>query len=158
MSGNFKVNNRNTRIRCKICSKSTITDKNDAIGIVLVSLLLTFNKFYTLSSVSIVNFEQVSAGWVKINSFFYTCHTQKNLEAKEVLSLSQGDKMTGNERQCVTYYLSEWTNTCSKQTAKTMEQLPRSLHKRSVSVWISFENQHKKMFCVNKKKLAPREK
>ena len=34
-----------------------------AIGVVLVSLLLTLNIFHTCSSVSIVNFEQVNAGW-----------------------------------------------------------------------------------------------
>ena len=32
-------------------------------GVVLVSLLLTLNIFHTCSSVSIVNFEQVNAGW-----------------------------------------------------------------------------------------------
>ena len=36
----FKVNNRNTRRRCKICSKLTIK--------ALVSLLLTLNIFHTL--------------------------------------------------------------------------------------------------------------
>ena len=40
----FKVNNRNTRTRCKICSK--------------------LNNFEHISHlVSIVNFEQVNAGW-----------------------------------------------------------------------------------------------
>ena len=40
-----KVNNRNTRTRCEICSKLTI--KIDQIP-VLVSLLLTLNIFHTL--------------------------------------------------------------------------------------------------------------
>ena len=39
----FKVNNRNTRRRCEICSKLT-----------------------TFSSVSFVNFEQVNTGWEDI--------------------------------------------------------------------------------------------
>ena len=43
----FKVNNRNTRTRCEICSKLTIT------------------YFTPCSSVSIVNFEQVNAGWAR---------------------------------------------------------------------------------------------
>ena len=43
----FKVNNRNTRIRCEICSKLTIKIQNDASGLV-----------------SIVTYEQVNAGWV----------------------------------------------------------------------------------------------
>ena len=44
----FKVNNKGTRT---------------TPGIVLVPLLLTLNIFHTLSSVSIVNFEHVIAGW-----------------------------------------------------------------------------------------------
>ena len=44
----LKVNNRNTRIRCEICSKLTIK---------------TPERSQTCSSVSIVNFEQVIAGW-----------------------------------------------------------------------------------------------
>ena len=32
----FKVNNRNTRTRCQICSKLTIKHQNDATGVVLV--------------------------------------------------------------------------------------------------------------------------
>ena len=41
----FKGNNRNTRTRCKICSKLT---SGGIDGIVLVSLLLTLNIFHTL--------------------------------------------------------------------------------------------------------------
>ena len=55
----FKVNNRNTKTRCEICSKLTIK-----IPERLVSLLLTLNIHFTpCSSVSIDNFEQVNAGW-----------------------------------------------------------------------------------------------
>ena len=49
----FKVNNRNTRTRCEICSKLII-------GVVLVSLLLTLNIFLTLLGAFIVNFEQAN--------------------------------------------------------------------------------------------------
>ena len=42
----FKVNNRNLRTRCEICSKITI--KTPEQGVVLVSLLLTLNMFHTL--------------------------------------------------------------------------------------------------------------
>ena len=40
-------------------------NNKDANGVVFVSLLLTLNIFHTYlcSSVSIVNFEQVNAGW-----------------------------------------------------------------------------------------------
>ena len=41
----FKVNNRNTKARCEICSK------------------LTLNTPECVSSVYIVNFEQINAGW-----------------------------------------------------------------------------------------------
>ena len=45
----FKINNRNTRARYEIGLKLTIkTLKNDSNTIVLVSLLLTLNTFYTL--------------------------------------------------------------------------------------------------------------
>ena len=47
----FKVNNRNTTTRCETCSKLTIKTLERC-----VSLLLTLNIFYTLPSVSIVNF------------------------------------------------------------------------------------------------------
>ena len=35
----------------------------------LASLLLTLNIFHTCSSVSVVNFEHVNAGWVKLNDW-----------------------------------------------------------------------------------------
>ena len=38
-------------------------NNKDINGVVLVSLLLTFNIFHTLFSVFIVDFEQVGAGW-----------------------------------------------------------------------------------------------
>ena len=41
----FKDNNRNTRTRCEICPKLTV-------------------KTPECSSISIVNFEQVNAGWI----------------------------------------------------------------------------------------------
>ena len=43
----FKVNNRNTRTRCEYVQIKQ-RHQNDAIGVVLVSLLLTFNIFHTL--------------------------------------------------------------------------------------------------------------
>ena len=59
----FKVNSRSTRAKCEICSKLTIKIP----GVVLVSLLLISNIFHTFcSSVPIVNFEQVNAGWVSV--------------------------------------------------------------------------------------------
>ena len=48
----FKVYNRNTRTKCEICSMLTIK----------TSGALTY--FTLFSSVSIVNFEQINAGWV----------------------------------------------------------------------------------------------
>ena len=51
-SGNylFKVNNRNSRTRCKICAKVTIKHQNDAY-------------FTSCCNVSIVNFEQENTAW-----------------------------------------------------------------------------------------------
>ena len=59
----LKTNNKNIKIRCEICSKLTIRHKNNANGVVLVSLLLTLNIFHIRFGVSIVNFEHVIAGW-----------------------------------------------------------------------------------------------
>ena len=46
----FKVNNINSRISCKICSKLTkkTPEQRHWSGVVLVSLLLTLNTFHTL--------------------------------------------------------------------------------------------------------------
>ena len=44
----FKVSNRNNETRCEICSKLTIRHQYGTIVVVLVSLLLTLNIFYTL--------------------------------------------------------------------------------------------------------------
>ena len=56
----FKVNNRNTRAVCEICSKLTIkmlkvnnkgirtTSQNDVVDVALLSLLVTLNIFHTL--------------------------------------------------------------------------------------------------------------
>ena len=43
----FKVNNRNTRTRCEICSKLTWHHQNDVKDLVVESLLLTLNLFHT---------------------------------------------------------------------------------------------------------------
>ena len=43
----FKISNRNTGKKCEICSKLTIKIPAHAIGVVLVSLLLTLNIFHT---------------------------------------------------------------------------------------------------------------
>ena len=52
----FKVNNRNTRTRCEICSKLTIKTPE--------------RRYFTpYSSVSIVNFGQINAGWEDVNGF-----------------------------------------------------------------------------------------
>ena len=56
----LKVNKRNTRTRYEICSKLTIRIPERR------HLLLTLNIFHPCSSVSIVNFEHVIAGWAVI--------------------------------------------------------------------------------------------
>ena len=68
----FKLNNRNTRTRCEICSKLIIKTPERRhwrrCGVFIIKL---WTYFTPCSSVSIVDFEQVNAGWV-INqwSFF----------------------------------------------------------------------------------------
>ena len=64
----LKVNKTCTRTRSQICSELTIKTPNDAIIGALVFLLLTLNIFTPWSSVSIVNFEHVIAGWDEICS------------------------------------------------------------------------------------------
>ena len=60
--------NRNTRIRCEICSKLIVKHQKEAKDVVLV-FLLTSNICRTLFNVSIVNFEHVITGWVWVALF-----------------------------------------------------------------------------------------
>ena len=60
----FKVNNRNTRTSCKMCSKFTIKTPERRNDVVLVSSLLTLTIFTTFSSVSFVDFEQINVHWI----------------------------------------------------------------------------------------------
>ena len=43
----FKVNNRNTRIWCEICSKLTIKTPERRLNVIVVFLSLILNIFYT---------------------------------------------------------------------------------------------------------------
>ena len=51
----FKVNNRNPRKRCEICSKLTLKHQNDVSDVVLLFLLLIM--------LTIVDFDQVNVSW-----------------------------------------------------------------------------------------------
>ena len=68
-SGNYmlKINNRNTRTRCEICSKLTIK-----IMASFWCLCFLWTYFTPSSSVSIVNFETVNAGWEDVISSWLT--------------------------------------------------------------------------------------
>ena len=57
----FKVNSRNTKTRCEICSNLTI--KTPEGRQLRCSGVFIVNFEPPCSSVSIVNFEQVNAGW-----------------------------------------------------------------------------------------------
>ena len=59
----FKVNNRNTRIRCEVCSKLTIKIPERPHWRLSGIFIVNFEHISHLASVSIVNFEQVNAGW-----------------------------------------------------------------------------------------------
>ena len=54
----FKVNSRTIRTRCEICSKLKCRFRNDVNEVVLVSSLLTLNRFTTSFSV-FVSFEWI---------------------------------------------------------------------------------------------------
>ena len=61
----FKVNNRNTKTRCEICSKLTIKTPERHYwrrsGVFIVNFEHISHHFF---SISIVNFEHVITGWV----------------------------------------------------------------------------------------------
>ena len=60
----LKINNRNTRIRCEICSKLTIKIPERRQWRRSGVFIINFKTYFTpCSSVSIVNFEHVIAGW-----------------------------------------------------------------------------------------------
>ena len=60
----FKVNNRNTRTRHEICSKLTIKTLEQRHWYCFGVFIDDFEHYFTpYSSASIVNFEQVNAGW-----------------------------------------------------------------------------------------------
>ena len=75
----FQVNSRNTWTRCEIFSKLTKRHQNNVNNVVLASLLLTLNIFHTCSSVSIVNFEQVNAGWDIWDLRYLQCHCENTV-------------------------------------------------------------------------------
>ena len=57
----FKVNNRNTKTRCEICSNLTIKTPGGRQWRCSGVFIVNFEP--TCSSVSIANFEQVNASW-----------------------------------------------------------------------------------------------
>ena len=80
----FKVNYRNTRRRCKICSKLPH-------DVVLVSLLLTLNIIHTLFYYSLVNFEQliVSCNFIYIILLLISINPSRpNLGRREKIKLN----------------------------------------------------------------------
>ena len=59
----FKVNTRNIRTRCKIYSKLTIKIPEQCHWCCSGVFIVKFKHISPYSSVSIVNFEEVYAGW-----------------------------------------------------------------------------------------------
>ena len=59
----FKVNSRNTRKRCEICSNLTKKHQNNVIDVVLVFFCYLRTYFTLLSGVCTVDFEQVNVSW-----------------------------------------------------------------------------------------------
>ena len=59
----YKVNNRNTGTKCEICSKLTIKIPEQRHWRRSGVFVVNFERISLCSCVSIVNFEQVNAGW-----------------------------------------------------------------------------------------------
>ena len=59
----LKVNNRNTRTRCEICSKLTIKTPERRHWRRSCVVIVNFEHFTPYCSVSVANFEQVNAHW-----------------------------------------------------------------------------------------------
>ena len=59
----LKVNSRNTRTKCEICSKLTIKTPERCYWCRSDIFIVNFEHFTPCSSVSIVNIEHVIAGW-----------------------------------------------------------------------------------------------
>ena len=62
----FKVNNRNTRAKCEICSKLAIKIPEGRQWRRSGIFIVNFEHISFCSSVSILNFEQINAYWVII--------------------------------------------------------------------------------------------
>ena len=80
----FKVNNRNTRTWCETCSELTIK---------IPERSLTY--FTPYSSVSIVNFEQVNAGWGicrYVSSFSYIDFVKLSGKIEKVLKMKKNEE------------------------------------------------------------------
>ena len=67
----FKLNNRNTRTKCEICSRLTIKTPERPSFWCLHCWLWTY--FAPCSNVSIVNLEHAVLGWVTSSIFGYFC-------------------------------------------------------------------------------------
>ena len=71
----FKVNNRNTRARCEICSELTIkTLERCQWGCSDVFIVNSEHVLTPCSSVTIFKFEQVNAGWGMLIFYFQKYH------------------------------------------------------------------------------------
>ena len=64
----FKVNNRNTRTRCETCSMLTLQTPKRQLASLWCLYCWLWTYFTPWSSISIVNFEHESAGWVRSTS------------------------------------------------------------------------------------------
>ena len=90
----LKVNNRNTKKRCEICSKSAINTSERCHWRRSGVLLLTLNTCHPFSSVSISHFGQVNVSWAHIlkvvNSW---CNTLTMIYLLDIKSLFTWGKL-----------------------------------------------------------------
>ena len=80
----LKVNNRNSRTRCETCSKLTIKTPEWRQWSSSDVFIINFEHISLCSSVSIVNFEQVKAGWIaylfsQAHSQISSCHNRTHI-------------------------------------------------------------------------------
>ena len=83
----FKVNNRNSRARCEICSKLTIKLPERHYWRHLVPVLFSITRF--CSSLSIINFGQLNANWVFVPTWRFIALFYNN-NFMELESLKHG--------------------------------------------------------------------
>ena len=99
----FKVNNRKNRKMCEICSKLIIKtpEQHDGNDVILMSLLLTLNRFHTLF--------WCFHSWLWTNQCQLGCYNKRSGTYCQIRSNETG-KLT--RKNLVVIFFTHWENTC----------------------------------------------